>query len=102
MADRHRAGALGDRGGKARSLKIWTVLLAIGTFSLSLSGTFLVRSGILNSVHAFASDPARGVFILGLLALVIGGSLLLFALRAPRAGGRPAFSRRFRARARWC
>jgi cytochrome c-type biogenesis protein CcmF len=74
---------------KRESLKIWTVLLAIGTFSLSLSGTFLVRSGILNSVHAFASDPARGIFILGLLGLVIGGSLLLFALRAPllKSGG---------------
>ena len=74
---------------KREALKIWTVLLAIGTFSLSLSGTFLVRSGILNSVHAFANDPARGVFILGLLALVIGSSLLLFALRAPAltAGG---------------
>ena len=74
---------------KREALKIWTVLLAIGTFSLSLSGTFLVRSGILNSVHAFANDPARGVFILGLLGLVIGGSLLLFALRAPAltAGG---------------
>ena len=68
---------------KREALKIWTVLLAIGTFSLSLSGTFLVRSGILNSVHAFASDPARGIFILALLGLVIGGSLLLFALRAP-------------------
>jgi cytochrome c-type biogenesis protein CcmF len=68
---------------KREALKVWTVLLAIGTFSLSLSGTFLVRSGILNSVHTFANDPARGVFILGLLALVIGGSLLLFALRAP-------------------
>ncbi len=74
---------------KREALKIWTVLLAIATFSLSLSGTFLVRSGILNSVHAFANDPARGVFILGLLGIVIGGSLLLFALRAPRlaAGG---------------
>jgi cytochrome c-type biogenesis protein CcmF len=68
---------------KREALKVWTVLLAIGTFSLSLSGTFLVRSGILNSVHSFAEDPGRGVFILGLLALVIGGSLLLFALRAP-------------------
>lgn len=68
---------------KREALKVWTVLLAIGTFSLSLSGTFLVRSGILNSVHAFANDPARGVFILALLGLVIGGSLLLFALRAP-------------------
>jgi cytochrome c-type biogenesis protein CcmF len=74
---------------KRESLKIWTVLLAIGTFSLSLSGTFLVRSGILNSVHAFANDPARGIFILALLGLVIGGSLLLFALRAPtlKSGG---------------
>ncbi|MBS1049434.1 heme lyase CcmF/NrfE family subunit [Gluconobacter japonicus] len=68
---------------KREGLKIWTVLLAIATFSFSLSGTFLVRSGILNSVHAFANDPARGVFILGLLALVIGGSLALFAWRAP-------------------
>ena len=74
---------------KREALKIWTVLLAIGTFSFSLSGTFLVRSGILNSVHAFANDPARGVFILGLLGLVIGGSFLLFAYRAPSltAGG---------------
>jgi cytochrome c-type biogenesis protein CcmF len=68
---------------KREALKTWTVLLAIGTFSFSLSGTFLVRSGILNSVHSFANDPARGVFILGLLGLVIGASLLLFALRAP-------------------
>jgi cytochrome c-type biogenesis protein CcmF len=68
---------------KREALKIWTILLAIGTFSLSLCGTFLVRSGILNSVHSFANDPTRGVFILALLALVIGGSLLLFALRAP-------------------
>ena len=68
---------------KREALKTWTVLLAIGTFSFSLSGTFLVRSGILNSVHSFATDPTRGVFILALLALVIGGSLLLFALRAP-------------------
>ena len=74
---------------KREALKAWTVLLAIGTFSLSLAGTFLVRSGILNSVHAFANDPTRGVFILGLLGLVIGGSLLLFAFRAPAlaAGG---------------
>lgn len=74
---------------KREALKIWTVLLAIGTFSLSLSGTFLVRSGILNSVHAFANDPARGVFILALLGIVIGSSLLLFAIRAPtlQAGG---------------
>ncbi len=69
---------------KRESLKIWTVLLAIATFSLSLSGTFLVRSGILNSVHSFANDPRRGVFILALLGLVIGGSLVLFAWRAPK------------------
>ena len=67
---------------KREALKVWTVLLAIGTFAFSLSGTFLVRSGILNSVHTFASDPTRGVFILGLLVFIIGGSLLLFALRA--------------------
>ncbi|GAB6853612.1 heme lyase CcmF/NrfE family subunit [Asaia astilbis] len=74
---------------KRDALRIWTVLLAIASFSFSLSGTFLVRSGILNSVHAFANDPARGVFILGLLAIVIGGSLALFAWRAPglSAGG---------------
>ncbi|MEH6499171.1 MAG: heme lyase CcmF/NrfE family subunit [Pseudoalteromonas distincta] len=63
--------------------KSWTVLLAIATFSLSLLGTFLVRSGVLTSVHAFATDPERGVFILGFLLLVVGGSLLLYALRAP-------------------
>jgi cytochrome c-type biogenesis protein CcmF len=77
---------------KREALKTWTVLLAIGTFALSLSGTFLVRSGILNSVHSFANDPARGVFILGLLALVIGGSLMLFALRAPKLGGSGLFA----------
>ncbi len=69
---------------KRAGLKIWTVLLAILTFSLSLLGTFLVRSGVLTSVHAFATDPSRGAFILGFLVLVIGGSLLLFALRAHR------------------
>jgi len=63
--------------------KAWTVLLAVLSFSLSLLGTFLVRSGVLTSVHAFASDPARGLFILVFLALVIGGSLLLYAWRAP-------------------
>jgi cytochrome c-type biogenesis protein CcmF len=71
------------------ALKIWTVLLAILTFSLSLLGTFLVRSGVLTSVHAFATDPARGVFILAILAVFIGGALSLFALRAGNlaAGG---------------
>jgi cytochrome c-type biogenesis protein CcmF len=68
---------------KRESLKSWTILLAILTFGLSLLGTFLVRSGVLNSVHAFASDPARGVFILSFLVLTVGGSLILFALRAP-------------------
>ncbi|WP_306169987.1 cytochrome c-type biogenesis CcmF C-terminal domain-containing protein, partial [Cronobacter sakazakii] len=59
----------------------WTVLLAITAFSLCLLGTFLVRSGVLVSVHAFASDPARGMFILALLVIVIGGSLLLYAVK---------------------
>ncbi|WP_448190368.1 heme lyase CcmF/NrfE family subunit [Azospirillum sp. sgz301742] len=74
---------------KRDALKTWTILLAIITFSLSLMGTFLVRSGILTSVHAFAVDPARGIFILVLLAIATGGSLLLFSLRAPtlKAGG---------------
>jgi cytochrome c-type biogenesis protein CcmF len=74
---------------KREALRIWTVLLAILTFSLSLMGTFLVRSGVLTSVHAFAVDPARGVFILGILVIFIGGSLALFALRASelRQGG---------------
>jgi cytochrome c-type biogenesis protein CcmF len=64
------------------ALKIWTILLAILTFSFSLLGTFLVRSGVLTSVHAFATDPSRGIFILCILTLFIGGSLALFALRA--------------------
>ena len=64
--------------------KAWTVLLAVFAFSLSLLGTFLVRSGVLTSVHAFATDPARGVFILIFLAIVVGGSLLLYAYRAPQ------------------
>jgi len=68
---------------KRNALKIWTILLAILAFSLSLVGTFLVRSGVLTSVHTFASDPARGVFILAILVLFIGGGLALFAWRAP-------------------
>jgi cytochrome c-type biogenesis protein CcmF len=68
---------------KREALKVWTILLAILAFSLSLIGTFLVRSGVLTSVHAFATDPMRGVFILAILVLFIGGSLTLFALRAP-------------------
>ncbi len=69
---------------KRGSFKAWTVLLAIAAFSLSLLGTFLVRSGVLTSVHAFASDPKRGVFVLIFLAVVVGASLTLFAWRAPR------------------
>jgi len=72
---------------KRGTFKAWTVLLAICAFSLSLLGTFLVRSGVLTSVHAFATDPRRGVFILAFLALVIGGSLVLFAMRAPKVSG---------------
>jgi cytochrome c-type biogenesis protein CcmF len=74
---------------KRDTLKSWTILLAIITFSLSLVGTFLVRSGVLTSVHAFATDPARGTFILLLLVVAIGGSLTLYAVRAPalKSGG---------------
>lgn len=68
---------------KRNALKVWTILLAILTFSLSLIGTFLVRSGVLTSVHTFASDPTRGVFILAILVLFIGGGLALYAWRAP-------------------
>ena len=77
---------------KRGSFKNWTVLLAISAFSLSLLGTFIVRSGVLTSVHAFAADPARGVFILVFLALVVGGSLTLFAWRAPTVGQGGAFA----------
>ncbi|MCS6891256.1 MAG: heme lyase CcmF/NrfE family subunit [Rhodovarius sp.] len=68
---------------KRGALKIWTVLLALLAFALSMLGTFLVRSGVLNSVHAFAADPARGVFILAMLAFYVGGAFALFAWRAP-------------------
>ena len=71
---------------KRDAFKVWTVLLSICAFSLSLLGTFLVRSGVLTSVHAFATDPRRGVFILLYLVVVIGGALLLFAWRAPKVG----------------
>ena len=67
---------------KRNTLKVWTILLAILTFSLSLLGTFIVRSGVLTSVHSFATDPTRGVFILAILCVFIGGSLTLFAARA--------------------
>ncbi len=82
----HSQAATEKRG----SFNSWTLLLAIAAFSLSLLGAFLVRSGVLTSVHSFAADPARGLFILAFLALVIGGSLLLYVLRAPRLeDGRP-------------
>jgi cytochrome c-type biogenesis protein CcmF len=75
---------------KRGSLRAWTILLSIFAFSFSLLGTFLVRSGVLTSVHAFASDPRRGLYILCFLAIVVGGSLLLYALRAPKVmGGKP-------------
>ena len=74
---------------KRNTLKGWTIFLSIVAFSFSLLGTFIVRSGVLSSVHSFASDPARGVFILGLLLAVVGGSFALFAVRGPelKAGG---------------
>jgi cytochrome c-type biogenesis protein CcmF len=77
---------------KRGAFRSWTVLLAIVAFSLSLVGTFLVRSGVLTSVHAFATDPARGVFILAFLAIVIGGSLLLYAVRAGAVGAGGGFA----------
>ena len=83
----HSLAVTEKRGG----FKMWTALLAILAFSLSLLGTFIVRSGVLSSVHAFATDPARGLFILAFLALVVGGSLLLFAWRAPKVGAGGAF-----------
>ena len=83
----HSLAVTEKRGG----FKMWTVLLAIIAFSFSLLGTFLVRSGVLSSVHAFATDPKRGVFILAFLAVVIGGSLALFAWRAPKVGAGGTF-----------
>jgi cytochrome c-type biogenesis protein CcmF len=77
---------------KRDTFKAWTILLAILTFSLSLLGTFIVRSGLLTSVHAFAVDPERGVYILGLLAVSILGSLALFAWRAPAMEGGGLFA----------
>ncbi|TDR43211.1 cytochrome c-type biogenesis protein CcmF [Tahibacter aquaticus] len=75
---------------KRRSFRAWTLLLAIAAFSLSLLGTFLVRSGVLTSVHAFASDPQRGLFVLAFLVVVVGGSLVIYMFRAPKvAGGEP-------------
>ncbi|MBU1192218.1 MAG: heme lyase CcmF/NrfE family subunit [Gammaproteobacteria bacterium] len=84
----HSLAVTDKRGG----FKHWTVLLAILTFALSLLGTFLVRSGVLNSVHAFATDPARGMFVLVLLGAVTGISLLLYAWRAPQLSGNTVFA----------
>src|SRR5262245_9363814 len=78
----HSLAVTEKRGG----FRSWTVLLAIAAFGLSLLGTFLVRSGVLTSVHAFATDPKRGLFLLCLFAAVIGGALALFAWRSPRVG----------------
>ncbi len=83
----HSLAVTEKRGG----FKMWTALLAIIAFSLSLLGTFLVRSGVLSSVHAFATDPTRGIFILSFLVVVIGGSLALFAWRAPSVGAGGSF-----------
>ena len=83
----HSLAVTEKRGGFRR----WTALLAICTFALSLLGTFLVRSGVVTSVHAFAADPTRGVFILGFLALLVGGVLLLYAWRAPHIPAGPGF-----------
>ena len=84
----HSLAATEKRG----AFKSWTVLLAITAFALSLLGTFLVRSGVLTSVHAFATDPARGVYILGFLGVVIGGSLALYAVRGPQTLGGSRFT----------
>ncbi|MEQ1513319.1 MAG: heme lyase CcmF/NrfE family subunit [Lysobacteraceae bacterium] len=84
----HSQAVTEKRGG----FRAWTQLLAIFTFSFSLLGTFLVRSGVLTSVHAFASDPERGMFILMFLGVVVGGSLLLYSIRAPKVAGGLAFS----------
>ena len=84
----HSATVVEKRG----ALKSWTIFLAILAFALSLLGTFLVRSGILTSVHAFATDPGRGIFVLSLFALVVGGSLTLFAVRAPALKGGGLFA----------
>ncbi|MDD5366714.1 MAG: heme lyase CcmF/NrfE family subunit [Gallionellaceae bacterium] len=84
----HSLAATEKRG----AFKGWTVLLAILAFSMSLLGTFLVRSGVLSSVHAFATDPTRGIFILGFLGVVIGGSLVLYAVRVPKMESGGSFS----------
>ena len=99
VAGRHGPDPLAGGHRKARQLPRLDLLLSIFAFSLSLLGTFLVRSGVLTSVHAFATDPERGLFILVFLGVVVGGSLLLCTRCARRRGAAPAPSRRYRARA---
>ena len=77
---------------KRDALKVWTILLAILAFGFSLIGTFIVRSGVITSVHSFASDPERGVFILAILGVFVGGALVLYAMRAGAMQARGAFS----------
>lgn len=101
VACRYCVNALAGSDRKRGTFKAWTVLLAISAFSLSLLGTFLVRSGVLVSVHAFASDPTRGLFILAFLVIVIGGSLLLYALRASEVRVRGNFELLSRENACW-
>ena len=88
LADGHRLGAQLGSHGKTGRVSLLDRAARHFAFSLSLLGTFLVRSGVLTSVHAFAADPERGLFILIFLALVVGGSLLLYALRAPSVASR--------------
>ena len=92
LAGRDGAPAFARSHRKARHVQELDRVFAIVAFSLSLLGTFLVRSGVLTSVHAFATDPARGVFILAFLVLVIGGSLTLYAMRAGAVGGGAGFA----------
>lgn len=82
-------------------MKSWTILLAIMAFGFSLIGTFIVRSGVITSVHSFASDPERGLFILAILGAFVGGALTLYAARAGTMTAKE-FLRRFRAKVRWC
>ena len=93
----HSAVVMEKRG----ALKVWTILLAIVAFSLSLIGTFLVRSGVLTSVHAFATDPTRGIFILAILVVFIGGALGAVSRGARRCSNRAGCLRRSPAKARW-
>ena len=99
MARRHRLRPFGRGDGEARRIKVWTIFLAILAFSFSLLGTFLVRSGVLTSVHAFANDPRRGVFILAILAMFIAAVRPVRLARADAQAGRMFAPTR--ARGRW-